>query len=85
MKIVPYAGMTKRKQKEFDAFVEALVRVHCSGIAINILDIPKVFDAAREAWDRASVSFQQHDSQKVLVSVKAAVVNKYRELAKGGA
>jgi|688.fasta_scaffold67956_6 hypothetical protein len=67
-----FASLTKRQKKNFDALVEHTVQSHCRGMQIPILDIPKVFEAARVAFDA------NH-------SVVEAIVSKYRELSQGGA
>lgn len=68
-----YATMTKKRQRIFDGIVQNIVSQHCSGIEINILDIPKVFNAAITAFDSGA----NHDELVRVVS------EKYRELAKG--
>ena len=65
--------MTKKQQKALDRAVETIVQTHCSGIAINILDIPKVFDAAYAAYESGSTD------------IEGVVISTYRSLAKGGA
>ena len=65
--------LTKKELKALDQVVETIVRNCCSGIAINILDIPKVFDAARNAVESGNPD------------VKTVVIETYKSLAKGGA
>jgi hypothetical protein len=67
-----FASLTKQQKQQFDNLVESTVRSHCCGMQIPILDIPKVFDAARVAFDAQE-------------SVVEAIVSKYRELSQGGA
>ena len=59
-----------REQKQLDQRVEAIVRRRCSGMAINIMDIGQVFDAARTAHREGR-------------DVEAAVVDTYTVLSAG--
>lgn len=63
-------ALTPKRRKQIDRQVEEIVSRRCSGLAINILDIGKVFQAAYEA-----------DSGVTGQDIEAAVVLKYRELA----
>jgi hypothetical protein len=72
-----YAGLTKAEIKKFDAAVERTVQHCCAGMQISILDIPKVFEAAREAYDQGD----EVDGARIV----EAIVSKYRELSQGGA
>ena len=65
-----FASLTKKEQKRFDALVEKAVQTHCCGMQIDILDIPKVFKAARAAFDA-----QQN--------VVEFIVAEYTKLSKG--
>lgn len=58
---------TKRQRAAIDRQVEEIVRRRCSGIAINIMDISKVFDAAYAA-------------QASGADVESAVVSTYHAL-----
>lgn len=60
--------LTTRQKNAIDREVERIVRRRCSGLAIDIMKIGKVFEAAYLA---ASVG----------ADVEAAVVAKYQELA----
>lgn len=59
----------KRARNLLDKRIDTIVREHCSGIAIDIMDIHKVFQAGYEA---------AHAGEDMIT----AVVTKYKELAK---
>jgi hypothetical protein len=43
------ASKKTKAEKHIDKQIEAVYREHCSGVQINMLDIPKVFDEGRKA------------------------------------
>jgi hypothetical protein len=39
-----------KSSKKLDKEIEAIYYANCSGVQINIMDIPKIFDAGRMAY-----------------------------------
>jgi len=62
--------MTKREINRLNKQVEAIVRRRCTGMAIDIMDISQVFDAAEKAYTEGR-------------DVEAAVVDTYTLLSQG--
>jgi len=65
--------MTRKQKAELDRQIQEIVSRRCSGLAINIMDIGKVFDAAYRAYSGVGVTGQD---------VEAAVVLTYTQLAR---
>lgn len=63
--------MTRKQKAELDRQIQEIVSRRCAGMAINIMDIGKVFDAAYRAY--SGVTGQD---------VEAAVVLTYTQLAR---
>lgn len=89
MKSIEFAKLSKRDRNKFDGIVQNVVTNHCHGIQINILDIPKVFKAAHDEWDRQvaerGVNGMAENASAVSEQITSVIVAKYRELSKGGA
>lgn len=69
----------KKVAKMIDASVEEIYRRTCSGVTIDIFDIPKVFAAGRAAYDLTAAT-DPASWAAMLERVEAAIVAKVAEV-----
>ena len=67
--------LTKRQQNKADKLVEASYKVHGVGVQIDIMDIGKIYNFGRDAYD--PLATEDFNRQAVDTAVKAAV-NSFR-------